>query len=313
MAPGASPDPAAPAQLGAIVRVCGSALSLVAFLAAGLLLWRDRVPRGLECLDVMSGCDNAERAQPAEGDYGPELDVDPRSMTGDAEAVPDRAVLPVFLTAESRVIRIVVADRHPLFLDGVEHALEREPDLRVVARCANGVEVLTAVQKHDPDVLVLDIAMREKDGLTVLRELRQQERRTRVVLLTAGLRDDEVVEAHRLGVRGVILKEMPSHSLVQCLRRVHAGGHWVEKTSLPRAMDVLLRGEAATRELNRVLTPRETEVVRKTVRGLGNRAIAEELGVSEGTIKIHLHNIYEKLHLNGRFSLMVWAREHGLI
>jgi two-component system, NarL family, nitrate/nitrite response regulator NarL len=212
----------------------------------------------------------------------------------------------------SRPIRIVFADGQPLILDGLQHVLSREPDLSVVARCRDGVEALEAVQQHDPDILILDVWMRGKDGFVLLRELREQKRRTRVVLLTAGLKDEEMVEALRLGVRGVVLKEMPSRVLVQCLRKVHAGGQWVETRLLARAMDAMLQQEAVERELSRELTPRELEVVRKAVLGLSNRSIAEQLHVSEGTVKIHLHKIYEKLNVNGRFLLMAWAREHGL-
>jgi DNA-binding NarL/FixJ family response regulator len=226
------------------------------------------------------------------------------------------AAVPVKVASDpARPIRLVLADDHPLFLDGVEYVLSQERDFVIVARCESGGQALRAVAEHDPDILLLNVRLPGKDGMAVLRELAEEKekRRTRVVLLTALLDDAQTLEALRCGVRAILSKDVSAISLVKCLRTVHAGGKCVENGSLGRAFDLLLKREKVTMQLNRILTPREVEVVKKAATGLGNRAIAEALGVSTGTVKIHLHNVYEKLELNGRFSLMAWARENGMV
>ena len=143
-------------------------------------------------------------------------------------------------------IRLVLADDHPIVLDGLETLFGLEPDLRVVARCVNGDACLEAVRRYQPDVLVLDIRMPGKDGLAVLRELRREQQPAQVVLLAAALEEDEVLEALRLGVRGMVLKELAPQMVVQCVRKVHAGEQWLEKQAVGRALDTLLAGRSGT-------------------------------------------------------------------
>lgn len=209
-------------------------------------------------------------------------------------------------------IRLVLADDHPLVLEGLANLLRPEEGFEVLARCATGRETLEAVEAHAPDLLVLDLRMPGLDGLDVLRELRARSSAVRVVLLTAALDEDDVLEAIRLGVKGVVLKEMAPSLLLQCLRKVHAGGQWLEKESVGRALERLLRRESGMQEAQSVLTPRELDVVKMVASGLRNKDLAERLFVTEGTVKVHLHNIYEKLGLEGRVTLALWARERGL-
>jgi DNA-binding NarL/FixJ family response regulator len=210
-------------------------------------------------------------------------------------------------------IRLVIADDHPLVLDGLERLFQADPDFTVVARCRDGDEALQAAREHRPDLLILDIRMPGRDGLAVLREVRKEQLPTRVVLLTAEVDEDAVVEALRLGARGIVLKEMAPHMLVQCVRKVHAGEQWIERRSFGRALDKMLRREAGTREVGRTLTPREIAITRMIAGGLRNKEVAEKLNISEGTVKIHLHNIYEKLALDGRLALSLYARDKGLL
>jgi DNA-binding NarL/FixJ family response regulator len=210
-------------------------------------------------------------------------------------------------------ISIVLADDHPIVLDGLENLFRLEPDFRGVARCVNGEESLAAVRRHRPDVLILDIHMPRNDGLTVVRELRREKLQTQVVLLAAALEDEEVMEALRLGVRGMLLKELAPQMVVRCVRKVHAGEQWIEKQSFGRALDSLLRREAGEREASSVLTPREIEMVRMVARGLRNKEMSEQLAISEGTVKIHLHNIYRKLKVESRVELILFAQSKRLI
>ena len=211
-------------------------------------------------------------------------------------------------------LSIVIADDHPVVLAGLEQLLSLERDFAILGKCANGEEALRAVREHQPDVLVLDLQMPGKNGLAVLRELQAEARlATRVVVLTASLGDNDVLEAVRLGARGIVLKEMAPDLLVQCIRTVHAGGRWLERGAVTQALDRLMARENAAREAAKLLTARELEIVRLVARGGRNKAIGRELGITEGTVKIHLHNIYEKLGVESRMELALCARDKGLI
>ena len=210
-------------------------------------------------------------------------------------------------------IRIALADDHPIVLQGLRQLFDRETDLNVVAACSGGQEVLDAVRAGDVDVVVLDLRMPGLTGLEVLRKIHDEQIRCAAVLLTASVDDDEIVEAVRLGTRGVVLKDSPPALLLECVRRVHAGHRWLDQATLTRAFERVVGRENASREAAALLTPRETEIVRMVAEGLRNREIAARTAIAEGTVKIHLHNIYEKLGLDGRVALVVYAREKGLI
>ncbi len=209
-------------------------------------------------------------------------------------------------------IRLILADDHPLILDGLLGLLGREPDFAVVATCHTGAEALAAVATHRPDILVLDLRMPDQGGLDVLRVLGESKEGPRVVLLTAGMDEDEVLEGINRGAQGVVLKEAASGVLVRCLRQVHGGEQWIDPDLARRARERASQRRGSLREVASALTPREIEVVRLLARGLRNRDIAERTGITEGTVKVHLHNIYEKLGVDGRMALMLWAQAKGL-
>lgn len=210
-------------------------------------------------------------------------------------------------------IRIVAADDHPIVLDGLERLFGLEPDLEIAARCVRGSEVLEAVERLKPDVLVLDLRMPGNEDLAVLRELRRLRCPSAIVLLAAEIGQEQLLEAMRLGVRGVVLKEMAPQMLVRCIRKVHAGERWIEKESFGRAMERLLNREQGTRDIYEQLSPREVEIVRLVAQGLRNRELGQRLGIQEGTVKNHLHSIYEKLGVESRTALLALAHSKGLI
>lgn len=210
-------------------------------------------------------------------------------------------------------IRVALADDHPIVLDGLEQLFRLEPDIAVVARCRNADEALRALRAEFPDVLVLDLLMPGGGGLDLLRAMSEKDRHTRIILLTAVIDDDQLLEAIRLGAQGVVLKDMAPQLLVEAIREVHAGGQWLEQGLGGRALRRLLSREKRASEAARLLSSREREIVRLVAAGLRNRAIADRLSISEGTVKVHMHNIYEKLDVNGRVELTNYARENGLI
>ena len=210
-------------------------------------------------------------------------------------------------------IRLVLADDHRLVLSGLELFLRQEPDFEVLACCYDGFETLRVVRQLRPDVLILDLCMPGKDGLAVLREIHEAEIPTRVVLLTAAMDEDSLLEAMRLGVAGVVLKEMTVPLLIQCIRKVYDGDQWLERRLIGRVVGKMLRPEAGAREVAKILTPREIEIVQLVASGLRNKQIADKLAISEGTVKIHLHRSYEKLHVDSRVALLRYAQGKGLV
>jgi DNA-binding NarL/FixJ family response regulator len=159
---------------------------------------------------------------------------------------------------------------------------------------------------------VLDVRLPGKDGLSVLRDLKTEKVETKVVLLTAELAEHELAEAVRLGARGLVLKQLAPKLLVQCVRRVQAGELWLERRSVTTALEKVLQAQMGKREAAQVLTPRERQIVSHVAAGLRNAEIGKRLFISEGTVKMHLHSIYQKLNLDSRVGLARYAQEKML-
>lgn len=210
-------------------------------------------------------------------------------------------------------IRLVLADDHPIVLDGLEQLFRLEPDFEVVARCRNGEEALTALRTLGPDLLILDIRMPVLDGMAVLAAREAEELPTRVIVLTAAIEPQQVLAALRLGVRGLVLKELAPELLVETARKVHAGESCFDSALVGQAVQGSALREAAADRIGRLLTPREREILAMISSGLRNRAIGERLSISEGTVKLHLHHIYEKLAVDGRLELILYAQKHRLV
>ena len=204
-----------------------------------------------------------------------------------------------------RRIRIVIVDDHPIVLAGLTALLSAERDLAVVAHCADGYEAVRAVAAHKPDVLVVDQDMPAMDGVGVLKHLRTAGDQTSLVLL-ATANNQKLADALSLDVQGIVFKHSDPRQLIRCLREVGAGRRW---------LDASLNGHprlAAGGEVLDGLTRRQIEVARAAVSGLSNKELASRLGVSEGTIKNHLHAIYERLRLDGRLALLLYLKEKAL-
>jgi DNA-binding NarL/FixJ family response regulator len=228
---------------------------------------------------------------------------------------PDTPEMPPETTAKKAppAIRLVVVDDHPIVLEGLERLFRLEGDLAIVARCVNAGEALEAVRAHLPDILLLDVRLAGGSGLDVLEQLRREGSTTRAVLLAGSVNQDELMDALRLGVRGIVLKEMAPELLIRCLRAVHAGGRWLEGDFLSRAIEGILDRDGVARPGRQPLSAREMEIVRLAATNHHNREIAETLHITEGTVKVHLHNIYEKLRIEGRVELTIYARDHGWV
>ena len=210
-------------------------------------------------------------------------------------------------------IRVMLLDDHPSLLDTLQNLLRDADDITVVARCESESEALAAILDRQADVIVLDLRLPVMDGLAVLGAINEKRLGVRVVLLTGAAGEAEIPEAMRLGVPAVVRGEIAPRQLFS---RIRTGATAQQR---PERRDTEPDGESGKREAgdgvaaSAGLTVRELDIVRAIASGLRNRAIAEKLRVTEGTVKVHLHNIYKKLGLDRRLALMIYINEHGLV
>jgi len=207
-------------------------------------------------------------------------------------------------------IRLVLADHHPIVLDGLTALFAREPDIQVQACCTSGEQALRAAMDHRPDVLLLDNGLPDMNGIDVLQKLRSHASPTHVVLFADTITVAQATAALRLGADGILLKEVPSRLVVNCVRKVHGGGRWIETGSVSRAFDRLVGGKAGGGEPLEKISAREREIIRLVVTGLSNKQIAARLFLSEGTVKSHLHHIYGKLDVHTRLQLAAYSQDN---
>src|SRR5579871_2324749 len=218
-------------------------------------------------------------------------------------------------------IRIVVADDHPIFRDGLCKLLSLEEDFEVVAQAQDGREVLDVLQQYEPDILLLDLKMPGLDGLGTLQRLQAARNRTRVIVLTASDDKNEFVQAMKLGTSGIVLKQTATDLLIKSIRKVHAGEIWLDSHTTAAVIRQFVSSEdvpppaqaAAPRERERSpLSQREREIVALVAQGFKNKEMAEKMFISEQTVKNHLHNIFDKLGVSDRLELALYAIHNNL-
>ena len=218
------------------------------------------------------------------------------------------------MSKSKQAIRILVADDHAIFRDGLRKLLEGAADVQIVGEASNGVECTKMLGKLKPDILLLDLRTPEKDGLGVLEEVNFDTTQTRVIVLTAAEDDRDVVRAMRLGARGVVLKQSASDLLLKSIRKVSEGEIWLDNRMTAEVIDAFKKSsESGQRREKPLLSDREKEIVQLVAQGFRNREIGEKLFISEQTVKNHLHNIFDKLGVSDRLELALYAIHHRLI
>jgi DNA-binding NarL/FixJ family response regulator len=205
-------------------------------------------------------------------------------------------------------IRILIADDHAIFRDGLRRLLATQEDFRVVGEACDGQEALALAADLKPDVLLLDLAMPRIPGMEVLRELNRREAPVRTILLTAAIQPFAVSSALQLGARGIVLKASPPELLLKSIRAVYEGQFWVGS----EPVSSWARNTHASSAPGFGLTSREVEIIAAIREGSSNREIASKLAISEETVKRHLSNIYAKLGVASRLELAVLASEQRL-
>src|SRR3954452_2620995 len=222
-------------------------------------------------------------------------------------AAHQRASYIVNQTNEMRActMRVVLADDHPIVLSGLRALLLAEAGVEIVAAALDGATALEMIRAHEPEIAVLDIYMPRLTGLEVLEALEADGLATRVILLTGSATDEQIATAVERGAWGLLLKENALDTLRACLKTVAAGRRWLPEELVAPAVRRAAERRETVGQLERVLTAREYEIAGLVAQGLSNKHIARALGISEGTVKIHLHNMYEKLGGVNRTSLAV--------
>ena len=219
-------------------------------------------------------------------------------------------------------IRIVVADDHPIFRDGLCKLLALEEDFEVVAQAQDGRQVLEVLQQFEPDILLLDLKMPGSDGLATLQRLQAVKNKTRVIVLTASDDKNEFVQAMKLGTSGIVLKQTATELLIKSIRKVHAGEIWLDSHTTQAVIRQFVANEeppqtppptSQVRDRERSpLSQREREIVALVAQGFKNKEMAEKMFISEQTVKNHLHNIFDKLGVSDRLELALYAIHNNL-
>jgi two-component system, NarL family, nitrate/nitrite response regulator NarL len=213
-------------------------------------------------------------------------------------------------------VRILIADDHPIFRDGLKRLLESEGEFKVIGEACDGVEAVTMARQLIPEIMLLDLAMPRRQGLETLRELASDARSVRVILLTAAAEKEQIVEALQLGARGVVLKDSATQILLKSIRAVMNGEYWVGRESvsnLVQYLRTLVTPPSAFPQRNKYrLTPRELEIIAAVVAGFANKEIAQYFKISEDTVKHHLSNIFDKVGVSSRLELALFAVNQSL-
>ncbi len=212
-------------------------------------------------------------------------------------------------------VRIVIADDHTIFRDGLRRLLEAEPELQVVGEAADGAEAVAQTRHLKPDILLLDLAMPRVPGMDAMRELSTAEEAStsKIIVLTAAVERLQIVQALQMGARGVVMKEAATQLLMKAIRTVMSGQYWIGREAVGDIVDFMRTNASGDKPpKNFGLTKREMEILAAIVAGLSNKEIARRFTLSEDTVKHHLTNIFDKVGVASRLELALFAINNHL-
>ena len=204
-----------------------------------------------------------------------------------------------------RCVRVVIADRHPVILQGLSSVLEVQRDFRVVARCGDGASCVDAIRNFLPDIVLLGVSMPDISGLEILAIARSENLAVRLVFFTAPVEEHDLRMLAAGGAHAVISNEVDTEILVQTLRQVADGQSLLQSPSADQLMG--REQSVAAEKAVTMLTERERQIMRLVSEGLSNKEIGRRLGLTDGTIKVHLHHIFQKLDVGNRTALAALA------
>lgn len=210
-------------------------------------------------------------------------------------------------------IRIMLVDDHTLVREGIAGLLATQPDLEVAGQASNGQEAIEMARELLPDVILMDITMPVVDGIEATRTIKREMPSTKIVMLTVSEDDQDLFDAIKNGAQGYLLKNLRAHVLFEFIRDVHRGEAPISSAMAAKILTDLSAERPAAREASPNLTVREKEVLHLVGTGLSNREIARSLHIAENTVKIHLRNILDKLHLQNRVQAAVYAFKSGFL
>ncbi len=209
-------------------------------------------------------------------------------------------------------IQIVVVDDHPVLRDGLSAVLSTQPDFRVIGEAENGVAAVEIIVELRPDVVMLDLEMPEMDGVETLKRLREHNPDIRVIVFTAFDTDERILAAVQAGAQGYLLKGAPRDQIFEAVRVVHSGDSLLQPVVASKLLREMSQTSKSTETFGSV-TPRGLDVLRLLARGLQNKEIAEELGITERTVKFHVGTILNRLDAGNRTEAVTIALQRGLI
>jgi DNA-binding NarL/FixJ family response regulator len=215
------------------------------------------------------------------------------------------------------VIRVIIADDHALFRRGLEMVLESEPDIEVVAQANDGHEVVKLAVEHVPDLVLMDVRMPGRGGIDAAAAIKDQVPNSKILMLTISDEEEDLYDAIKAGASGYLLKEISIEEVAGAIRSVHAGQSLISPSMASKLLTEFAAMARKDEEKQQMPTPRltdrEMEVLTLVAQGLNNRDIAKELFISENTVKNHVRNILEKLHLHSRMEAVVYAVREKLL
>ena len=209
-------------------------------------------------------------------------------------------------------IKILIADDHTVVRDGLSAMLERQRDFTVVGEAKNGQEAVESARSLRPNIILMDLRMPELDGVEAMRQIRSQDGDVNFIVLTTFDTDEYIFDAIEAGAKGYLLKDSSREELFNAIRTVHSGKSLIEPGVATRLLDRFAQLSQQSSPVD-VLSDRELEVLRLMANGAANKAIADDLSISESTVKTHVANIFQKLEVSGRTDAVTKAIRMGII